>query len=638
MTEEKTLLESIRSPEDIRQLQSSELVKVAGEIRRKLIDVVSVNGGHLASNLGVVELTLALHKVFDFEKDYLVFDVGHQCYVHKILTGRLESFHTLRQKDGITGFPNPAESNQDPFVSGHAATSISNALGLAIASRLNDSDSQPVAVIGDGSIGGGLSFEALNHAGHIDENMLVILNDNDMAIAETVGALSGYLTKIRTEPIYQKAREEFTHVLKKIPFIGSQLDWLLEAIVDALKQVVEPGHIFSDLGFSYYGPIDGHNIDLLVEELENIKRLHGPKLLHVITKKGNGFDAAVTDPEKYHSASPFEVLPGGRVVGKGEKKPAYTASFSEALLKCCEKDKDIVAITAAMPAGTGLGAIAEKFPERYIDVGISEEHAVTMAGGLARGGKKPVVVIYSTFIQRGYDEIFHDVCLQPDLGVVFGLDRGGLVGSDGPTHHGVFDIAMLRNLPNLVLMAPRDGGELANMLEFALTLGKPVAFRYPRSNLPEPVSSDYAALELGRSEVLREGADGVVFAYGEMVNSSFAACQACAEEGVELTLVNLRFAKPVDEECILKYAGQGVPLFTVEDGTVCGGVGSAVAEVILDNEIKGAELKRIGIPDRFIEHATRSELLAMLGLDAEGLQKTFLNVCRKKNCLSGQSK
>jgi 1-deoxy-D-xylulose-5-phosphate synthase len=628
---ETPLLESLESPADLRLLKADQLPALAAEIREYLTEVVSCTGGHLASNLGVVELSIALHRVFDFSRDRLVFDVGHQCYVHKLLTGRLPAFPTLRQKGGLTGFPCPRESEYDLFTTGHACTSISAALGLALAARLRGEKRRSVALIGDGAIGGGMAFEALNHAGHSGADLLVVLNDNDMAIAETVGALSSYLTRIRTEPAYQHLREDIRQILNRIPVIGGQLDWLHEAVLDGIKQVVEPGHVFTDLGFAYYGPIDGHDLDLLTRELENLRALGGPRLLHVTTRKGNGFAAAQEDPERFHSAVPFEILPGGgaaRKGGGGARKGGggrnYTAAFADALGVACGRNERLVPITAAMPAGTGLSALAERYPDRYLDVGISEEHAVTLAGGLARGGCRPVVVIYSTFLQRSYDQIFHDVCLQGELPVVFALDRAGLVGADGPTHHGVYDIAMLRHLPNLTLLAPADEPELRAMLDFALAQPGPVALRYPRSALPEPAALQPEAIEAGRSVTLREGADGVVFAYGAMVRPALDAAAAAAEAGTELTVVNLRFAKPLDEERILALAAASPAVLTVEDGCLAGGVGSAVAELLADAGVGPGRLVRLGVPDRFVPHGGRDELLADLGLDVEGLRRSFL--------------
>ncbi|MFH0910237.1 MAG: 1-deoxy-D-xylulose-5-phosphate synthase [Planctomycetota bacterium] len=623
------LLDRIQSPEDLRALPEEALPALAAEIRLTLTEVVGLNGGHLASNLGAVELTLALHRAFDFSRHYLVFDVGHQCYTHKLVTGRRARFHTLRTKNGLTGFPNPRESGMDLFLTGHAATSISSALGLAMAARLRGEARHAVAVIGDGSIASGLAFEALNHAGHCREDLLVVLNDNEMSIAQTVGALSGYLSRIRSEPVYARLREDLRIVLQRVPLIGVQLERLHETILDGMKQMIEPGHIFTDLGFRYFGPIDGHDAALLEKELRQMKNLPGPRLLHVLTQKGRGFEAAANDPEAYHSANPFDVLPAGEVVARGKSRRTYTEVFSEALLAACEGNDRIVAITAAMPAGTGLDSVGKRFPARYFDVGICEAHAVALAGALARGGLTPVVVIYSTFLQRGYDQIFHDVCLQESRGVVFALDRAGLVGADGPTHHGVFDIAFLRHLPGMTLLAPRDGGELGRMLEFALGLGQPVAIRYPRASLPAPVRERYDPIQEGRAEVLRKGGDGTLLAYGAMVAPAYMAAEACAREGMEIGVVNLRFAKPLDEECILDLARDSRVLFTAEEGALAGGVGSAVAELLADRGALPRLFTRFGVPDRFIEHASRDELLASLGLDAEGMKRRILEVLKR---------
>jgi 1-deoxy-D-xylulose-5-phosphate synthase len=618
MSTEYKFLSKINTPEDLRKMPEENLYALAAEIRQRLTDVVSNNGGHLASNLGIVELTMSLHRIFDFTEDRLVFDVGHQCYVHKILTGRNDRFDTLRQKDGITGFPNPKESHTDMFVSGHASTSISSALGLAASARLKGEDRSTIAVIGDGSIGGGMSFEALNHAGHSNEDIIVILNDNEMAIAETVGALSSYLTKLRTEPHYRKLRQELKEKLKNLPVIGEHIDWFMESFISAVKQVVQPGHMFSELGFKYFGPVDGHNIEELEDELKRLKGLKMPRMLHVVTKKGKGFEAAVNDPEKFHSAAPFEVLPDGKLMGKSSGSRSFTAAFSEALLEECEFDNSIIAITAAMPKGTGLDVIAQKFPDRYVDVGICEEHAITYAGGLAKGGSKPVLVLYSTFLQRGYDQIFHDVCLQEDFGVVFAIDRAGVVGSDGPTHHGVFDIAMLRNLPNITLMSPADEDDLKKMLKVSLALNSPVAIRYPRDAVSEEITHT-STLEYGKAEVLREGKDAAIFAYGAMVQPALDAAEMCKTKELDIMVVNLRFAKPLDEELILSVAKKNVPMFSVEDGTVCGGVGSGILELLSENNINIDRFIRLGIPDEFVQHASRKELLSMLKLDGQGI-------------------
>lgn len=612
-----SLLDTITSPKDLRALSVEQFPILAEEIRSELIRTIGETGGHLASNLGVVELTLALHRVFDFARDYLVFDVGHQCYTHKLITGRREHFGTLRQKDGISGFPDPAESPYDLFKTGHASASVSTALGLVIASRLRGEDRTGVVVIGDGSIGGGMSFEALNHAGQAGENLLVILNDNDMAISPTVGAVSGFLSRIRSEPFYQRIRQDLRTAMQKIPYIGSRLGWVQEALVDALKDIVEPAHLFTDLGFRYFGPVDGHDSALLLRELEHLKAIPGPRLLHVVTHKGKGFDAALQDPERYHSASPFAVLPDGSIQMNASKGQSYTAAFGTALMQRMQRDDRAVVVTAAMPGGTGTSEVATTFPGRTFDVGISEEHAVALAGGMAKAGQRPAVCVYATFLQRGYDQIFHDVCLQ-NLGVVFCLDRAGLVGSDGPTHHGVFDIAMLRHLPNMTLLAPSDADEMQTMLDFAFDLGTPVAIRYPRGNVPEGMGVTHAPLKMGLSETLREGRGGAILAYGSMVPVAMAASDIAAREGVSLTVVNLRFAKPLDAARILELAGEQPFLMTVEDHALAGGVGSAVAELLADRGVV-VPLQRCGVPDAFISHATCAQLHEDLGLTASAL-------------------
>ncbi len=638
---EYPLLESISRPSDLRDLSQPDLVRLAAQIRDFLTRSVSRTGGHLASNLGIVEITLALHRVFDFSHDRLVFDVGHQCYVHKLITGRRDRFDSLRKKNGITGFPNPAESEYDCFVVGHASTSISSAVGLATAYRLRGEERRVVAVVGDGAIGGGMCFEAMNHAGHTREDVLVLLNDNDMAIAETVGAFSTYLTDIRSNPITRKLREDIRQAMKSIPVIGDSLQWTQEHLLGVLKDTIAPSHIFSAMGFDYFGPIDGHDIAGLEHELTNLRQIRGPRILHVVTRKGQGFAAAAADPETFHSAVPFEIRGSGEVVPKGRAKNTWSAIMVDHLLDCAKNDERIVAITAAMPAGTGIKHFAGRFPDRFIDVGICEAHSVTFAAGLAKAGMRPVLGIYSTFLQRGYDQLVHDVGVQGGLPLVMLLDRAGLVGSDGPTHHGVFDIAFLRHIPGFVLMAPKDGPELRAMLDFAFAMEGPVAIRYPRGAPPEngikpesadrPDSGEMAggpAIELGRSELLwgaiGSRTKGVVFAYGRMVEPALAAAKAAGRDNPDnvLAVVNARFAKPLDHEALLAAARETGLIVTVEDHALAGGFGSAVAELLADKGV-ACSLVRLGIPDRFIEHGSVAELDAMLGLDIQGLTQRF---------------
>ncbi len=636
------LLDRIQSPADLAPLSLGQLHQLAGEIRRFLTETVSQTGGHLASNLGVVEITLALHRVFDFRRDRLVFDVGHQCYVHKLLTGRRERFHTLRQKGGLTGFPNPRESECDAFVVGHASTSISSAVGLATAFRLQGGGGKVVALVGDGAISGGMCFEALNHAGHTREDVLVLLNDNEMAIAKTVGAFATYLTEIRASPITRRLRRDIHQVLQSIPLIGTSLEWTQEHMLDAIKGIIEPGHIFSAMGFRYFGPVDGHDIASLEHELANLKKIPGPKFLHVVSRKGQGFDAAAADPETFHSAVPFEIRGTGQVVRKGRAEQTWSGAFVDGLMRRAREDDRILAITAAMPAGTGIKAFAEAFPDRFIDVGICEAHSVTFAAALAKAGMRPVLVLYSTFLQRGYDQLIHDMAVQGDLPVVLALDRAGLVGADGPTHHGVFDIAFLRHIPGMTLMAPKDGPELQAMLEFALTLPGPAAVRYPRgcppagglrlegpnaqegqeAPAPQPIA-------LGTSERLQDGADATVFAYGRMVEVALQAAKRCAEDGLAIGVVNARFAKPVDRAALVQAAQETGRLVTVEDHALAGGFGGAVAECLADAGVR-CSLTRLGIPDRFVAHGTVAELDAELGLDVEGLAQAFVRAARRE--------
>ncbi|MBN2713264.1 MAG: 1-deoxy-D-xylulose-5-phosphate synthase [Planctomycetes bacterium] len=621
--ENLNIIDRISSPSCLRSLSFEELRQLATEIRSLLTSVISENGGHLASNLGIVELTLALHRVYDFKQDRLVFDVGHQCYTHKILTGRKDSFHTLRQHGGITGFPNPLESEYDPFVVGHASTSISSALGLATAFRLQGLPHKSVAVVGDGAISGGMCFEAMNNAGHAGEDLLVILNDNEMSIAKTVGAFSTYLTEIRSNPTAHGLREEIHKIFQSIPLIGRSLDWVQERILTVIKNLIDESHIFSSMGFRYFGPINGRDTELLESELKNLRQQPGPKILHVVTVKGEGFDAAAADPETYHSAVPFEVKGHGEVVPRKEKTESYTNIFVTRLIERAVLDENIVAITAAMPSGTGINLFADKFPGRFFDVGICEAHSVTFAAGLARSGIKPVLAIYSTFLQRGYDQIVHDIALQPEMNVVFAIDRAGLVGADGATHHGVFDIAMLRHIPGMTLMAPRDGEEMGMMLDFALKQSGPVAIRYPRGCPPEnTLPRKWEEVRRGNSELIRVGEDGTVFAYGRMVEPAMKAANELTQEGLNLRVINARFAKPLDEEAIRLAATETPAIFTVEDHALSCGFGSAVAEFIADDNIR-TKLVRIGIPDSFVEHGNAAILDKILGLDVEGLKKKF---------------
>lgn len=609
------LLGNLQLPEGLKELSYQELEAVAAEIRELLISTIARTGGHLAPNLGVVELTLALHRVFNSPQDKIIWDVGHQSYVHKLLTGRLSRFSTLRQLGGISGFPRPEESEHDAFATGHSSTSISAAVGLAKARDLSGERHKIIAVIGDGSMTGGMAFEALNHAGHLNLDLIVVLNDNEMSIARNVGALSAYLSRVRMNPAINRLKEEIEQLIQGIPGVGEKTVRYLERLKDSLKYLVIPGILFEELGFSYFGPVDGHNIRQLVQVFRDAAGRSGPVLIHVLTKKGKGYLPAEEDPLKYHGISGFE-LPGGRPRERSGP-PTYTQVFGETLLEVAKKDERVVAITAAMPEGTGLLEFARVFPDRFIDVGIAEQHAVTMAAGLARGGKKPVVAIYSSFLQRAYDQILHDVCLQ-NLPVVFALDRAGVVGEDGPTHHGLFDLAYLRSIPGITIMAPKDEDELREMLHLALAMEKPVAIRYPRGqgqgeNKPgEPVLP-------GRAEVLCRGEQVAIFALGPLVAEAEKAARRLSLLGIGCAVINARFVKPLDRETILYWARRVPHLVTVEDHNLAGGFGSAVLELLADEGVQETRLTRLGYPDRFVEFGPQQKLRDLYGLNAEGI-------------------
>ena len=645
MNPEVSLLETIHDASDIKQLQYVQLEQLAEEIRTRIKTVVARTGGHLASNLGVVELTLALHTVYSFDYDRLVWDVGHQAYAHKLITGRNRDFDTLRTAGGISGYPNPEESRYDPFVVGHAGTAISTALGLLYADEaqreLDDElGKRParrvVAVVGDASIASGMSFEGLNHAGDLGKRLLVVLNDNRMAISGTVGALSRYLNKVRTASIYNEIKREVRDFLDALPVVGRGMERILEQIKDAVRKSLVPGWIFEELGFRYFGPTDGHDVKALVEVMREIERLDidGPVLLHVISEKGRGCRDAHADPRKFHGVSPgpkppeTEETPAegeDKTVLNGKVEPdiptapirSYTDVFSEALTQLAADDDRIHAITAAMPDGTGLTRFAEKLPKRFYDVGICEQHAVALAAGLAVGGLRPVLALYSTFLQRGYDQVFEEICLQ-NARVVVAMDRAGLVGSDGPTHHGTFDIAYLRAMPRITLMAPGSARELEMMLRFALALEGPSAIRYPRAKAPEVGLPEPETVELGRGQLLRDGADAALVAYGSMVVPAWQAAGILDREGVIVAVVNARFARPFDEKLISDVVGKTRVTLTLEEGCVNGGFGEGVLRLCAEIGL-GDRVRVKGIPDRFIEHGLRDDLLAGLGLDAEGI-------------------
>lgn len=619
------LLDSVEYPEDLKKLKPADLPKLAAEIREFIVDAVSKNPGHLSSNLGVVELTIALHYCFDFKRDKIIWDVGHQAYVHKILTGRKSKFPTLRQYKGLSGFPDKNESPYDPFTCGHSGNAISAALGMSCADSILGYKRSIVAVVGDGAIGAGMSLEALNHAGDLKKNLLVVLNDNEMSISNTVGAFSKYLNKIRTAPLYADIKKEIHNILNVLPVFGKPVGKTLEHAVELIRRGAIPGRIFEDLGINYFGPIDGHNFQILIETLNDVKHLEGPVLLHVITEKGRGFEPACQNPTQYHSAGKFEMCNGKILHAADEpKKISYTKVFGDTVIELAKADLKVVGITAAMPDGTGIAAFGKKFPDRFYDVGICEQHAVGLANGLSAGGLKPVVAIYSTFLQRAYDQVFHDICLQRN-GVVFALDRAGIVGNDGPTHNGVFDIAYLRNLPEIILMAPKDGNELKSMLKIALDSGKAVAIRYPKEDIPDKeINPQYKTFEIGKAEVLRKGADGVLLAYGAMVYRCLHAAEKLSEKGIEVTVVNARFAKPLDKALILELVRNHKLIATVEDHALMGGFGSAVLELVSEEREDAGKIVRMGIPDRFIEHGPRNLILKNIGLDEDGIADKFI--------------
>jgi len=614
-----TILETIKGPRDLDKLSFAQLTKLAQEIRDLLIHTVAKTGGHLAPNLGVVELSIALHRVFDSPNDKIVWDVGHQAYIHKLLTGRYNRFFTLRQLQGLSGFPKRHESEHDAFGTGHSSTSISAALGMAAAYRLANKRAKAVAVIGDGSLTGGQAFEALNHAGHLNTDLTVILNDNEMSIGKNVGAMAEYLTKIRTDPMYSKAKRDIEYLLKRIPAIGEGVAKTVERVKDSLKYIVVPGIIFEELGFTYIGPIDGHNIVSLTEVLQKAKNIRGPVFVHVITSKGKGYAPAESNADKFHSVGSF-CIESGELVKKSNTL-SYTAVFGDTLVDLANNNPDIVAITAAMTEGTGLKKFAARYPDRFFDVGIAEPHAVTLAGGLAAAGKKPVVAVYSTFLQRAYDQVLHDICLQ-QLPVIFAVDRAGIIGEDGPTHHGVFDYSFLRNIPGLTIMAPKDENELRHMLYTALQLNKPVVIRYPRGGgLGVAVTEPFKLID-GSAEMLRSGNKVALVGAGAMVDNCVKAAELLHNQGVEATVLNARFIKPLDEQAFRSLAKDVGIIVTVEDNVLAGGFGSAVLEYINSQNFNWVKILRLGLPDAFIEQGPRSALLTAYGLDAEGIARS----------------
>ncbi len=616
------LLRRIDSPEDLRRLDEKELLQLADEVRHYLLESVSRSGGHLAAGLGTVELTIALHYVFNTPYDRLVWDVGHQAYPHKILTGRRDRLATIRKRGGLTPFPKRSESPYDAFGVGHSSTSISAALGMAIAASLEGRDQRAVAVIGDGGLTGGMAFEALNHAGSLDANLLVVLNDNEMSISPNVGALTNYLARILSSKLYTTFREGSKQILSHVPEMWE----LARRAEEHVKGMVAPGTLFEELGFNYIGPIDGHDLTTLIATLRNIRSLNGPHFLHVITKKGKGYLPAERDPVTYHGVSPFD--PSKNAMTKAPSKGlTYTQVFSHWLCDAAEREPKLVGITPAMREGSGLVTFSERFPERYFDVGIAEQHAVTLAAGLACEGYKPVVAIYSTFLQRGYDQLIHDVALQ-NLPVVFAIDRAGLVGPDGPTHAGSFDLSYLRCVPNMVVMAPADENECYQMLNTALACGRPAAVRYPRGTGPGvALKRTPDTLPIGKGVVCRRGRRIAILAFGSMVAPALAAA-----ERLDATVANMRFVKPLDEALIRELAHSHDYLVTVEENVVMGGAGSAVNEYLVSSGLPLPVLN-LGLPDRYLEHGSREELLSEAELDADGIQRNIAHFLQRHDKL-----
>lgn len=624
------ILSKVNTPDDVKTLDLHELKQLCGDIREYMIDTISEIGGHFGGGLGTVELTVAIHKVFNTPYDLVVWDTGHQAYPHKILTGRKEALKQIRRLNGISGFLKRSESEYDTFGAGHASTSISAALGMAVARDINKEDRKVVAVIGDGAMTGGMAYEAMNNSGIIKSNLIVVLNDNNMSIAPNVWQISNYFTEMIAHPDYNKFKGQIWDLTGKLDQFGDRLRKIASRLESGVKAVITPGMLFEALGFRYFGPINGHNVHQMVKIFEQVKNLKGPILVHAITQKGKGYKPAEGHVQKLHASTPFD-----KVTGKAYKKagapPAFTKIFGGALVEIVKKNRNVVGITGAMPDGTGMDMLQKEMPENYFDVGIAEEHAVTFAAGLATQNVIPVVAVYSTFLQRAFDHIIHDVALQ-NLHVVFVLDRAGLVGADGPTHHGAFDLTYLRLIPGMVIMAPKDESELRDMLYTAVEYKNgPVAIRYPRgSALGVPLKDNFDSLEIGKSEVLKEGEDVAMLAIGSMVDYSMKASVLLAEQGINCEVINMRFAKPLDEDRLDKIAGKFSKVVTLEESTIVGGFGSGVLEYFAEKNYKN-DLLRIGLPDHFVDHGTQAELHHQLGIDPEGIAGRVKVFCEDRS-------
>ena len=613
------ILDSVNLPQDLKKLNKAKKEKLAEELRKLVIDTVSETGGHLASNLGVVELTIALLSTFDTPKDVIVWDVGHQTYVHKILTGRKDKISTLRKFGGLAGFPKTSESEYDCFNTGHSSTSVSAALGIARARDIKKEDNFVIAVIGDGALTGGMALEALNDAGNSNTNLIVVLNDNEMSIARNVGGISEFLTRVRTRKLYNKSNRYIKRAVSRIPKLGNKIIKFVRKVKYGIKQMIIPNMLFEDLGFKYLGPVDGNNIGDLEEIFKKAKDLEGPILIHAITKKGKGYGPAEENPDKFHSTSAFDIETGKSKKQKGED---YSKRFGKKLVELAEKNEKIVAVTAAMRDGTGMTEFAKKFPDRFFDVGIAEQHALTMAAGMARSGLKPVISIYSSFYQRGYDQVIHDICMQ-ELPVVMCVDRAGIVGNDGETHQGIYDLAFFNLIPNINIMAPKDFEELEQMLEFAVNLNKPVVIRYPRGGEGSIKFTQHEKIELGKCEKIVENPFEnsekcvTIIAIGNMVARAVEVSKILQEKGIGTEVINSRFLKPLDKKGILNSIKKTKKCITIEDGVITGGLGTSIKELIVDEDLRDVKIKSFAYPDKFIEHGSIAELEKKYGMDAK---------------------
>ncbi len=627
-------LSELTHPNQLHGLSIHQLEQIARQIREKHLETVAASGGHLGPGLGVVELTLALYQTLDLDRDKVTWDVGHQAYPHKLITGRYNQFHTLRQKDGVAGYLKRCESKFDHFGAGHASTSISAALGMAMARDLKGENFKVAAIIGDGALTGGMALEAINHAGHMPKtNVLVVLNDNEMSISPNVGAITRYLNKMRLSPPVQFLKDNLEEQFKHIPFVGETFTPEMERLKEGMKRLAVPkvGAVIEELGFTYMGPVDGHNLEELITTFKQAHTIQGPVLVHVVTVKGKGYAIAEKDQVGYHAQNPFNLATGKGIPSTKPKPPAYSKVFAHALVKLAEDNPKVVGITAAMATGTGLDKLQEKLPKQYIDVGIAEQHAVTLSAGLACEGMRPVVAIYSTFVQRGYDQIIHDVCIQ-NLPVFFCLDRAGIVGADGPTHQGMYDIAFLRCLPNMVVMAPKDEAELQRMVVTGINhTSGPITMRYPRGNgYGVPLMEEgWEELPIGKAEILRNGDDLLILGYGSMVYPAMQTAEILSEHGIEATVINARFVKPLDTELILPLAQRIGKVVTMEEGCLMGGFGSAVAEALLDNNVV-VPVMRLGVPDTLVDHATPEQSFASLGLNPSQMCDRILATFSRK--------